>query len=123
MSAREAAMWLVGRILSNAVALWATSVLVPGISFRGDLLTLVVAGALFGLFNLIVKPIAIVLSLPALVLTLGLFYFVLNGILLWIAGLVIPGYSVSGIISGMLGSLVIAIVNWVLGIIFGDSKR
>src|SRR5579862_7551618 len=100
-------------IVINAIALLATQI-VPGISFHGDLLTLIVAGAILGLFNLIVRPIALLLSLPVLILSLGLFYFILNGILLWIASYFIPGYHVSGIIAGILGSLVMTIVNWIL---------
>jgi putative membrane protein len=115
-------MRMIWAVLGNAVALLATTV-VPGITFTGSWLTLIVAGALFGLFNLIVRPIALLLSIPALVLTLGLFYFVLNGILLWLAGLVLPGYRVSGLLAGMLGSLVIAVVNWALHALFGGKKK
>lgn len=115
-------MRLIWAVLGNAVALLATTV-VPGITFTGSWLTLLVAGALFGLFNLIVRPIALFLSLPALILTLGLFYFVLNGILLWLAGLVLPGYHVSGLIAGMIGSLVFAVVNWALHALFGEKKK
>ena len=53
--------------------------------------------------------------LPALVLTLGLFYFVLNGLLLWGFSKFMPGYDVSGLWPGILGSLVIMVVNWVVG--------
>jgi putative membrane protein len=79
---------------------------------------LLVAGAILGLFNFFVRPLALLVSLPVLVLTLGLFYFVLNGILLWLAAKLIPGYSVSGIFAGMLGSLVLALVNWALEALF-----
>lgn len=113
---------LLGAVLANAVALLATTV-VPGIVFTGSWLTLLAAGALFGLFNAIVRPIAIFLSIPALILTLGLFYIVLNGILLWIASWFLPGYSVAGILSGILGSLVVAIVNWALGTLFDGGPR
>ena len=99
-------------VLFNAIALLATTV-VPGISFRGSLLTLALAGIVFGLFNAVVRPVAVFLSIPLIVLTLGIFYFVLNGILLWLASLLIPGYSVAGIVPGILGSLVIALLNWV----------
>ena len=105
-------------ILGNAVALLATTV-VPGITFTGSWVQLIVAGAIFGLFNLIVGPLALFLSLPALILTLGLFYFVLNGILLWLAQFVLPGYRVSGILAGILGSLVLMLVNWLVSAIFG----
>src|SRR5262245_56766171 len=115
-------MRVLGAVVANALALLATTV-VPGITFRGDWLRLLLGGAIFGLFNLVVRPIAIVLSVPALILTLGLFYFVLNGILLWLAAKVIPGYDVSGVLSGMLGSLVVAIVNWALGALFGGEDR
>ena len=99
-------------VLFNAIALLATTV-VPGISFRGSLLTLALAGIVFGLFNAVVRPVAVFLSVPLIVLTLGIFYLVLNGILLWLASLLIPGYAVAGIVPGILGSLVIALLNWV----------
>lgn len=115
-------MRLVLAVIGNAVALFATSI-VPGITFTGDWVRLLIAGALFGLFNLIVRPIAIFLSIPALILSLGLFYFILNGILLWVAGMFLPGYHVSGILAGMLGSLVIAIVNWAFHALFGKDEK
>jgi putative membrane protein len=115
-------MRLIGSILANALALLATQI-VPGIHFHGDLLQLVVAGALFGLFNLIVRPIALLVSLPVLILTLGLFYFVLNGLLLWAVSFFLPGYTVSGLVPGILGSLVVTIVNWALGTLFGGETR
>jgi putative membrane protein len=109
-------------IVGNALALYATANVVPGITFAGNWVTLLVGGAIFGLFNLIVRPIATLLSLPLLILTLGLFYFVLNGILLWVAARFIPGYAVSGLWAGILGSIVITLVNWVVGAIFGGKK-
>jgi len=114
-------MGLVLSVLANAVALLATTV-VPGITFRGSWLQLILAGALFGLFNLIVRPLALLLSIPALILSLGLFYFVLNGILLWLAQFILPGYRVDGIVSGILGSLVLMVVNWLLHAIFRRER-
>jgi putative membrane protein len=77
--------------------------------------TLLLAGLIFAVFNAVVRPVAIFLSIPLIVLTLGIFYLILNGILLWLASLLIPGYAVGGIVPGILGSLVVALVNWVLG--------
>ena len=111
-------------IVANAVALYVAAYVVPGIAFKGTWVQLLVAGALFGLLNLIVRPIALLLSLPALVLTLGLFYFVLNGLLLWGFSRLAPvGYSVNGLWAGILGSLVIMVVNWVLHALFGGRKK
>jgi len=107
-------MRLILTIVGNALALLATAYFVPGISFSGSIVQLLVAGLIFGLLNLIVRPIAMVLSLPFMVLTLGLFYFVLNGLLLWGFSKFMPGYNVSGLWAGILGSLVIMIVNWMV---------
>jgi putative membrane protein len=109
-------------IVANAVALLATAYVVPGISFAGSWVQLLVAGAIFGLLNLIVRPIALLLSVPLLVLTLGLFYFVLNGLLLWLFSAFMPGYHVAGLWAGILGSLVIMVVNWVVHALFGGAK-
>ena len=110
-------MGIILAILFNAAGLWATT-LVPGITFSGNVVTLLVGGAILGLFNLIVRPIALLISLPLLIVTLGLFYFVLNGILLWVVSLLIPGYFVGGLVSGILGALVLTLVNWILGALF-----
>jgi putative membrane protein len=109
-------------IVGNALALLATAYFVPGIRFNGNWLQLLLAGGFFGLLNMIVKPIVMLLSLPAIVLTLGLFYFVLNGLLLWGFSKLLPGYDVAGFVPGLLGSLVIWIVNLLLGMLFGTKK-
>jgi putative membrane protein len=109
-------------VVANALALFATAYVVPGITFTGGVGQLLLAGAIFGLLNLIVRPIAMLLTLPALVLTLGLFYFVLNGLLLWGFSKLMPGYNVNGLWAGILGSLVIMVVNWLVGAIFGGKK-
>jgi len=115
-------MRLLLSIVGNAVALFATTV-VNGISFTGTWVQLLLAGAIFGLLNFFVRPIALVLSLPALVLTLGLFYFVLNALLLWAFSSLLPGYTVSGFWPALLGSLVLMVVNWVLSAFFGGKKE
>jgi len=109
-------------IVGNALALLATASFVPGIRFSGSWVQLLVAGAIFGLLNLVVRPIALLLSLPVLVLTLGLFYFVLNGLLLWGFSKFMPGYDVNGLLPGIIGSLVIMVVNWVVDFIGPQSK-
>jgi putative membrane protein len=118
-------MRLIAAIVANAIALLATTVVPgsPGITFTGGWISLILAGAIFGLFNAIVRPIAFFLSLPALVLTLGLFYFVLNGLLLWAASLVIPGYHVNGLLAAILGGLVVGVVNWALHAVFGLGNK
>jgi putative membrane protein len=109
-------------IAGNAVALYATTQVVPGITWSGDLVGLLVAGAIFGLLNLIVRPLALLLALPFIVLTLGLFYFVVNGLLLLVFSWLMPAYQVSGLWAGILGSLVIMLVNWLIWAVLGPRK-
>ena len=114
-------MGIILAVVFNAVGIWATT-FVPGIVFAGDLLTLLVGGVVLGLFNLIVKPLALLISLPLLIVTLGLFYFVLNGILLWAASFILPGYRVDGLIAGILGALVMSLINWALSALVSGKK-
>jgi len=114
-------MGILLRVIFNAIGLLATTI-VPGIVFTGSWIQLIIGGAILGLFNLIVRPLALLLSLPAMILTLGLFYFILNGFLLWLVQFLIPGYVVTGLLPGILGSLVLMVVNWVLHALFGRDK-
>jgi len=103
------------QIVLNGVAVLVAAYLVPGISYTGSLLSLLLVGLVIGLINLIVKPIVTVLSLPLIVVTLGLFYLVINGLMLWLAALLLPHtLQVSGCGAAILGGLVIALVNWLV---------
>jgi len=110
-------MRIVLSIVGNAIALFATTI-VNGITFTGSWVQLLVAGAIFGVLNFFVRPLAMILSIPALILSLGLFYFVLNALLLWAFSSLLPGYTVSGFWPAFLGSLVLMVVNWVLSALF-----
>ena len=115
-------MKLLLSIVGNAAALFATTV-VSGITFTGTWLQLALAGAIFGLLNFFVRPLAMILSLPALVLTLGLFYFILNALLLWGFSNLLPGYAVAGFWAAFKGSLVLMVVNWLLSALFSRTKK
>jgi putative membrane protein len=108
-------------LVANIIGLLATTI-VPGITFRGNWVTLLLAGIIFAFINAIIRPIAVVLSIPFLIVTLGLFYFVLNGLLLYFASALIPGYQVNGLIPAILGGLVLRVVNWLLGALRQDAK-
>ena len=97
--------------LLNALALGITAALVPGVrikSFGGALW-----GALaIGFVAFLVKPVVTFLSLPFLVLTLGLFYLLVLAFCFWLAGKFAPGFQVDGLLPGFLGAVVLAAVNW-----------
>jgi len=117
-------MRLLLTLVVNIVGLWATSI-VPGIHFdpRGNILTLLLAGLIFALFNAIVRPVAVILSIPFLIVTLGLFYFLLNGILLYVASMLIPAYRIDTLMAAILGGLVLMVVNWFLGGLGREAKE
>ena len=105
----------------TAVALWVTTQVVGGVTVSSTTALLFAALAL-GVVNAIVRPILHVLSLPLTLVTLGLFYFVVNGIAFGLAAALVPGFSVDGILSAILGALVLGFVSWVLAMILPDSK-
>lgn len=97
----------------NALALLTVANFVPGIqvdSFASAL----IAAFLLGLVNALIRPVLIVLTLPVTVLTLGLFIFVINGLLFWFVGSVLTGFVVDSFWHGVLGALSYSIISWAL---------
>ena len=110
-------VWLV-----NAVALVAVAYLLPGISVAG-FGTALIAALVLGLVNAVIKPILILLTLPVTLLTLGLFIFVINGLLFWCVGSFIDGFVVSGFWWGMLGAIAYSIVSWALSALLLPARK
>ena len=102
------------QIVLNALALLIVAELVPGIVWQGGPLYLLLAGLVLGLVNLLVKPIVVVLSLPFIVVTLGLFFLAINGAMLWLAAALLDGLTVDGCGPAILGGLVLALLNWLV---------
>lgn len=101
------------QVVLNGVALLIAAYLIPGIHYQGSLAYLLVAGLVLGLINLVVKPIVSLFSLPLIVLTLGLFYLVINGLMLYLADMFLDGLRIDGCLPAILGGLVIGVFNWV----------
>jgi len=117
------------RIVVNAVAVWVATLLVGGIDVTaetvgGDILTLLAVGALFGVVNAVLKPIALLLSLPLLILTLGLFALVVNALLFWLIAALSDGlgleFEVDGFWSAFWGAIVVSVVSWLLSVVVKD---
>lgn len=102
------------QVVVNGIALLVASYLVPGVHYEGGLLYLLLAGLVIGLVNLLVKPLVTLLSLPLVIVTLGLFYLVINGLMFWLAAWLLDGLSVDGCLPAVLGGLVIAVFNWLV---------
>ncbi|MEO7793970.1 MAG: phage holin family protein [Thermoanaerobaculia bacterium] len=106
------------RIALNGIGLWAAAKFLPGIHYEGGLLYLLLAGFVFGAVNLLVKPIVTVLSLPFVILTLGLFYLVINGLMLYLVDYFLAGFRVDNFLWAMAGGLFLACFNMILRAIF-----
>jgi putative membrane protein len=104
-------VWLI-----NAVALIAVAYLLPGITVS-SFVTALVAALVLGLVNAVIRPILVILTLPATILTLGLFIFVINGLLFWFVGSFIEGFVVAGFWAGMIGAIVYSIISWALSVL------
>ena len=108
MILRLLVVWLI-----NTVALIAVAYLMPSISVSSFGAALV-AALVLGLINAVVRPVLVLLTLPVTILTLGLFIFVLNGLLFWAVGTWLEGFNVGGFWAGVLGAILFSIVSWLL---------
>src|SRR5512141_2271888 len=108
-------MRFVLRLLINAAALWVATRVVPGVSHTGSGLNLLLVALVFGLLNALLRPLLALLSCPLLILTLGLFTLVINGIILWLTSAVSEsfgiGFHVEGFLAAFLGVLVVSMVT------------
>src|SRR5262245_33567035 len=118
------------RVLINAVALWVATRLVVGLSFTGTPPTLLGVALIFGVLNVVVRPILMILTFPFLIVTLGLFTFVLNAVMLLITGAVSEaldlGFHVDGFVAAFVGALIVTFVSFVLSLFVAsgeDAKR
>ncbi len=101
--------WVI-RWLINTIALLVTAAILPGVEVR-NVFTALLAAAAMGVVNAFVRPIFLILTLPLNLLTLGLFTFVLNGLMLLLAALFVPGFTVSGLMSAIGGALILSLVS------------
>ena len=104
------------RLIINAAALAATAALLPGIGVRdNDIGTLLVVALIFGLVNAVLKPVFLILSCPLIILTLGLFALVINGLMLLITDALAGGrFTVDGLGWAILGGLVVGAISGIL---------
>jgi putative membrane protein len=97
----------------NSLALFAVANLVPGIHVAG-FMAAVIAAFVLGLVNTLIRPIFLVLTLPVTLITLGLFIFVINGLMFWFAGSILKGFVVDSFWYGVLGAVLYSVFSWAL---------
>lgn len=102
------------RILGNSLALYAANYLIPGFVVNGSWKEYLLAGALLGLLNLTVKPVLKMITMPLIILTLGLFTLVINGLILWTVDYIFDFMSIRDVAALLYAIIVVAIVNLII---------
>jgi putative membrane protein len=95
----------------NAAALWLVTLILPGVQVQ-DPVHAFIAALVLGLVNALVKPVLVILTLPVTIVTLGLFLFILNGLLFWGVGALLPGFHVAGFWWGVAGAILFSLFSW-----------
>jgi len=115
------------RLLINAAALWVATRIVTGITADASATTFIAVALVFGLLNALVRPLLSMLTCPLMILTLGLFTFVINALILWLtsaaAGKFGLGFHVAGFWPAFWGALVVSIVSVLLSVFVGEPSR
>lgn len=104
---------LLAKLLLTALSLILISYLVPGITVASFYIAIVVA-LVFGILNILVRPVLILLTLPINILTLGLFTLVINAFLFWFVSTFIDGFTVVGAMAAFVGALVLSALHWLI---------
>ena len=120
-------MAFIVRLIVNGAALWVATRIVPGVTFDGDLLPFIGVAVVFGVVNAFIRPAAKILTFPLIILTLGLFALVVNGLMLWLTSAVSRslglGFHVAGFWSAFFGGLVVSIVSILLWALIHDRRE
>ncbi len=106
-------------LLMIAVALWVTAYILPGVQVA-SWQALAIAALVLGFINAIVRPILVLLTLPITILTLGLFYLLVNGFTFLLASWVVPGFEVTTYWWAVLGALIVGLISWFIGWFGGE---
>jgi putative membrane protein len=107
----------------NVVALFVAAWLLSGVDYGDQWWTLLIAGVVFTLVNAFVKPILTVLSIPFILVTLGLFYFVINILMLYLTDWIVPDFEIRTFWWGALAAIIVSVVNWILHHVFGEPRE
>ncbi|MFO7815464.1 MAG: phage holin family protein [Halanaerobiales bacterium] len=110
---RQKRKGLLAKLLITMVALLITAYILPGMTING-IFAGFFAALILGVVNIVVKPIFIILTLPLTILTMGLFLLIINGLMLWLASGIVPGFLITGFWTAVFGSILLSIVTWFL---------
>jgi putative membrane protein len=112
---------LLVRWICNVIALFVAAWILSGISYGDQWWTLFIAAAVFTLVNAWVKPILAVLSIPFIIVTLGLFYFLINVLMLYLTDWLVPDFEIKTFWWAVLAAIIVSIVNGLLNLFLPDD--
>jgi len=110
------------RLLLNGIAIVVAAWFVPGVRLEG-LASALMAGAILGFVNALIRPVLFLLTLPFTIVTLGLFIFVVNAICFALTAALVPGFDLSGFFAAFFGAIVVSLVSWALNTIMVDDTE
>jgi putative membrane protein len=111
------------RWVGNVVALFVAAWVLSGITYGDQWWTLFIAAAVFTFINAWVKPVLTVLSIPFIVITLGLFYFLINVLMLYITDWIVPDFEIRTFWWGVLAAIIVSIVNGLVSLVLPDDDQ
>lgn len=114
-------MYLLIALVLNILSLMATAYLVPGFEISGPQ-ALILAAIIIGVLNTFIRPVLLIISAPINILTLGLFTFVVNAVILRMAAIVVSGFRVDGWGTAILSAVVLAVVSTTLSLLVKDLR-
>ena len=120
-------MRFVVRLLVNAAALWVATRIVPGVTYSGGVVPMLAVALVFGIVNAVIGTVAKIVTFPIIILTLGIFILVINGLMLMLTSALSQalelGFHVRGFWAAFWGALVVSLVSTVLSLFIRDSRR
>ena len=115
-------MPLLARILLNAIAIGIAAWFLPGLHVAGPV-TALIAGAILGVVNALVRPVLVILTFPLTLVTLGFFIFVVNGLCLGLTAALVPGFDIASFGTAFVGALIVSVVSWILNGVLLDPVK
>ena len=110
------------RAVFAALGLWIASEIVPGVNVNTTT-TLIIAAVLLGVVNAFVRPVVVILTFPITLITLGLFLLVVNAMMIGLVAWFLPGFSVHGLLAGILAAIVTGLASWIGGMVLRDDRK
>jgi len=120
-------MRFLARLLVNAAALWVATRIVPGVTYSGGVLPMLAVALVFGVVNAVIGTAAKILTFPIILLTLGIFILVINGLMLMLTSAMSSalglGFHVDGFWAAFWGGLVVSVISTALSLVVRDARR